>query len=348
MTEQGGLGVGMMAADTMVAGTGAAEKQAADTRASSVVGGRPNGAAPPRRHAAETRRLYASDCAAFAAWCRRQGHTALPATPATLATYLASLAAPSARVLAASSQDPAQLIAQGGGGQAPWPEAPRAEAPKATADRVGGTRSLGLGALARCVAAIGDWHQQHGHPAPGADPCVRSLLHDVRARRRAAKAAASVNAGAPATPIRRRQPPRPTQLARMAAACPGDLAGQRDRAMLLLAASGLSNEALLALDREHIQLGTTGAITLTLPVGVAGMAAACRSLIPTGQINHCPVRALLDWLRTTDTQFGPVFRKVDRWGNVEHRRLGADALRRIWRRRAAAAARHRPAGKTAS
>jgi hypothetical protein len=134
----------------------------------------------------------------------------------------------------------------------------------------------------------------------------------------------------------------------MAAACPGDLAGQRDRAMLLLAASGLSNEALLALDREHIQLATTGAITLTLPVGVEGMAAACRSLIPTGQINHCPVRALLDWLRTTDTQFGPVFRKVDRWGNVEHRRLGADALRRIWRRRAAAAARHRPAGKTAS
>jgi hypothetical protein len=31
-----------------------------------------------------------------------------------------------------------------------------------------------------------------------------------------------------------------------------------------------------------------------------------------------------------------VFRKVDRWGNVEHRRLGTDAIRRILVRRAQA------------
>jgi len=28
-----------------------------------------------------------------------------------------------------------------------------------------------------------------------------------------------------------------------------------------------------------------------------------------------------------------VFRKIDRWGNIEHRRLGTDALRRILMRR---------------
>jgi hypothetical protein len=42
---------------------------------------------------------------------------------------------------------------------------------------------------------------------------------------------------------------------------------------------------------------------------------------------------LEDWLRSSNTSFGPVFRKVDRWGNVEHRRLGADAIRRILARR---------------
>jgi hypothetical protein len=47
----------------------------------------------------------------------------------------------------------------------------------------------------------------------------------------------------------------------------------------------------------------------------------------------CPVSALEDWLRASDTRFGPVFRKIDRWGNVEHRRLGADAIRRILARR---------------
>jgi hypothetical protein len=45
------------------------------------------------------------------------------------------------------------------------------------------------------------------------------------------------------------------------------------------------------------------------------------------------VQALRDWLRASDTRFGPVFRKVDRWGNVEHRALGRDAVRRIVARR---------------
>ena len=44
--------------------------------------------------------------------------------------------------------------------------------------------------------------------------------------------------------------------------------------------------------------------------------------------------ALRDWLHTSHTLFGPVFRKVDRWGNVEHRPLGTDAVRRILARRA--------------
>ena len=35
----------------------------------------------------------------------------------------------------------------------------------------------------------------------------------------------------------------------------------------------------------------------------------------------------------SDCRFGPVFRKVDRWGNVEHRPLGTDAVRRIVARR---------------
>jgi hypothetical protein len=51
-------------------------------------------------------------------------------------------------------------------------------------------------------------------------------------------------------------------------------------------------------------------------------------------LGACPVRSLKDWIDATDSRFGPVFRKVDRWGNVEHRRLGTDAIRRILTRRA--------------
>ena len=43
----------------------------------------------------------------------------------------------------------------------------------------------------------------------------------------------------------------------------------------------------------------------------------------------CPVQALEDWLATSDTRYGPVFRKIDRGGGIAHHRLGTDAIRRI-------------------
>jgi site-specific recombinase XerC len=42
---------------------------------------------------ANTRRAYAAQAAKFAAWCKRRGTSALPATPAIVATYLVDLAA---------------------------------------------------------------------------------------------------------------------------------------------------------------------------------------------------------------------------------------------------------------
>ena len=40
-----------------------------------------------------TRRAYAAQMAKFRAWCRRRGTTAVPASPAIVATYLVDLVA---------------------------------------------------------------------------------------------------------------------------------------------------------------------------------------------------------------------------------------------------------------
>jgi hypothetical protein len=65
-----------------------------------------------------------------------------------------------------------------------------------------------------------------------------------------------------------------------------------------------------------------------------GSGASRRLVLPCGvPPDRCPVQALRDWLRASNTRFGPVFRKIDRWGNVEHHALGTDALRRIVARR---------------
>ncbi len=61
----------------------------------------------------------------------------------------------------------------------------------------------------------------------------------------------------------------------------------------------------------------------------------------------CSVRALEDWLRTSDTTFGPVFRKIDRWGDLEHHRLNPDAIRCILIRRTLRRRRPRSLGEDA-
>ena len=205
--------------------------------------------------------------------------------------------------------------------------------------------TLRHGALARRAAAIADRHRRTGHASPATDPAVRAVLRAARGAQGVASPARHAGpATLPPSSAARRRPPGPEQLARMAARCPGDLAGLRDRALLLLAAAGLGAGRLLALDHEHVRF-TGGGAALAGPGDGPGPEALllARAAAPAS----CPVRALENWLHHSDTRFGPVFRKVDRWGNVEHRRLRADGLRRDWRRRAAAARLSPPAGGAA-
>jgi site-specific recombinase XerD len=117
-----------------------------------------------------------------------------------------------------------------------------AEATTVAAFLTQGAKTLSAGTLSRRAAAIAERHRQTGFVSPAADPAVTAIL---RAARRAA------------TP--RRPAPKPlATLIRMAVRCPRDLA---DRALLPLAANGLSRAALVGLDVEHIGFTTTvGAI----------------------------------------------------------------------------------------
>jgi len=176
---------------------------------------------------------------------------------------------------------------------------------------------LSPGAAARRLAAISDQHRRAGFPIPTRVPGVRSALR--QARRTAAP--------------RRKPPPAPALLLRMAAICPRDLAGLRDRALLLLLAqASLNRSTLTGLQAEHVRFTAPGVELRTEDADGASRLVMTAPRKPDHAT--CPVRALEDWLRISDTAFGPVFRKIDRWGNLEHHRLGPDAVRRILLRRA--------------
>ena len=233
--------------------------------------------------AVETVRLYRADWRAFEIWCAAEDRTALPATPDTVARFLAAVP------------------------------------------------GLSAGTLARRAAAIAAQHRQRGLAAPTEDPAVTARLRQAR------RAATSMHP----------KSLRPPQLIRMALSCPRDLAGLRDRALLLLAAAvpgrtgpgrpALGRVALVGLAVEQLRFTATG-VALTLPADDrTGVAARCLVVPSSDRPGGCPVQALLAWLRASDTRFGPVFRKVDRWGTIEHTRLGGDAVRDILLSRAKAA-----------
>jgi site-specific recombinase XerD len=196
-------------------------------------------------------------------------------------------------------------------GAAPLPATPATVAAYLTAL----DERLSAGALARRAAAIASQHRQRGLASPASDPAVTTLLR--RARRTA-------------TP---RRTPRPaaTRLIQMATACPSDLAGLRDRALLLLTAAGLGRAALVSLDVEQVTFMEAGVDLIFHSQPGAERTVTVQRV---ASLHVCPVRALKDWMEASDSRFGPIFRKVDRWGNVEHRRLGTDAIRRILARRA--------------
>ena len=242
-----------------------------------------------------TLKLYAGDWARFVGWCREQGRPSLPASSETLAAYLVDVAP-----------------------------------------------GLSRGALGRRRSAISTMHRQAGLPTPVLKPATHKAL------RTAAKPKS----------VRSAAPPTAAGLVRIAAKCPRDLPGLRDRALLLLAAAtlrhrrrgerasgsvdpgadatkptGVARLFVLALDAEHIRFTPTG-VDLQLRTRTdETVPSRTITLTRATTAASCPVRALEEWLRGSETAFGPVFRKVDRWGNVEHHRLGPDAWHRILARR---------------
>ena len=242
-----------------------------------------------------TLKLYAGDWAHFVAWCREQDRPSLPASSDTLAAYLVDIAP-----------------------------------------------GLSRGALGRRRSAISTMHRQAGLPTPLLSPPTHKAL------RTAAKPKSTRSAS----------PPNAAGLVRMAVRCPRDLPGLRDRALLLLAAAtlrprrrneratgtvdrggetaepaGVARLFVLALDAEHVRFTPAG-VDLQVRTRI-DEAVPSRTVTLTRAMTaaSCPVRALEEWLRSSETAFGPVFRKVDRWGNVEHGRLGPDAWHRILARR---------------
>lgn len=260
------------------------------------------------RHATapNTKRAYRSDWADFCAWCDGRGLPALPASPDTVALYIAS----------------------------------RAEVGPPDADGQA-TPGLKVSTLERRLSAINQAHRQTGHEAPASrrdEP-----LHSVWAGITRTKGAAPEKV-APALPDDLRH--MVEALPREETPPGGDLTfrSKRDRALLLLGFAGaLRRSELVAITVEHAQFTADG-LRLWLPKSKAdqeGRGAVLGVHYGRSPLT-CPVRSLRSWLQATRDHTGapltgPVFRKIDRWGALWDTPLTSGAVAKLVKRAASRA-----------
>lgn len=179
-----------------------------------------------------------------------------------------------------------------------------------------------LPTLRRRVAAIARACRTTGHSLDTKHPAIRETLrgigrkHGGRSRRSAALTTLDIRT--------------------LSEACETTLVGKRDRALFLLGFAGaLRRSELVGLDVEHV-IWTGERLKLLIARSKTDKeGAGVEITIPRGSSEiTCPVAALRAWLVDGKVKSGPLFRKINRGGAVEGKRLSADGVRQILLKRA--------------
>jgi site-specific recombinase XerD len=182
---------------------------------------------------------------------------------------------------------------------------------------------LKVATISRRAVAIRSVHLAAGFPSPTETEGVKAVLRGIRRRLGSA-------------PIRK-APAVAAAIASMLEALPTNLAGLRDRALLLLGfAAALRRSELVALKVNDLERLPEG-LRLTIRRSKTDQEGEGYEIpVPRGSKLR-PVEALETWLKAAGIKDGPLFREIDRHGNVGRRALSDRSVARIVKRAAAAA-----------
>ena len=219
--------------------------------------------------AENTLRGYQSDWRDFCGWCESQDVRPLPATPETVASYIAECA-----------------------------------------------ERLKVGSLQRRLNAIAEAHKAVGLDSPASAGIVRNTLKGIK---RTHGTAAVQKAPALTEDVRA-----------MVDVADAGLIGARDRALILLGFAGAFRRSeMVGLDAADCAFSKDG-LTIALRRSKTDQEGAGRRVgIPYGSNPEtCPVRVIQAWMEQAGVADGPLFRSLNRHGQVQAGRLsGIDVAR---------------------
>jgi len=186
-------------------------------------------------------------------------------------------------------------------------------------------RGLKAGSIQRRLSAIAAAHTTHGLESPTNKAAVRLCMAGIR------RALGVHQEGKSAVLT--------ADLVAMLAHLPDNLLGIRDRALLLMGFAGAFRRSeLVGLDVQDLEFTSEGLKALIRRSKTDQEGEGQRIGIAFGMNETtCPVRAIQAWLAAAGITEGPVFRHVDRHGNVKSERLGDRAVALVVKRYAHAA-----------
>lgn len=176
--------------------------------------------------------------------------------------------------------------------------------------------------ITRRLSSISIVHKTLGHPSPTSAPAVHDVMTGIRRTLGTATAEA--------------RPISLGDLHTMLAHTPPTTIGLRDRAVLLVGfAGGLRRSEIVATNVEDLDEREQG-LAVRIRRSKTDQEARGREVaLPYATHDHtCPVRAIAAWRSHADIDDGPLFRSVDRHGNVAPTRLSAQAVNLIVKRAA--------------
>jgi site-specific recombinase XerD len=219
--------------------------------------------------AENTLRGYRADWRDFCAWCESHGACPLPASPETVAAYIAECAG-----------------------------------------------RLKVGTIQRRLNAIAEAHKATGLESPTSAGIVRNTLKGIRR--------ALGTATAPKSPTLT------DDIRAMVDATDAGPIGARDRALMLLGFAGAFRRSeLVGLDIADCVFGKDGLVVTLRRSKTDQDGAGSKIGIPHGSNPEtCPVRTVQAWLAEAGVDAGPLFRSINRHGQVRAGRLsGIDVAR---------------------
>ena len=165
---------------------------------------------------------------------------------------------------------------------------------------------LAVATLERRITAIHKAHIDQKQPSPAHNEIIRQVMQGIRrtlgTKQRQVQPLTKENLLAVLETIEKVHMP---------------IRASRDRAILLIGfTSAMRRSELVGVCVEHLTFSPEG-LEIELPVSKTDQERSGRTVfIPRARGTHCPVQALMHWLRTSNISNGHVFKSVNRYDGV--------------------------------